>query len=107
MTNLPRNMFCGRTRREFLHQLGCGFGALPLLDLLHKDAPRTTLPLDGGNPMAPRKPPKKSLLKAHRLFWVPCSRQPCRPSVRSRDKRANPSLLSQLMPVWRRVAFIC
>ena len=56
MTNLPRNTFCGRTRREFLHQLGCGFGALPLLDLLHKDAPRTTLPLDGGNPMAPRKP---------------------------------------------------
>jgi hypothetical protein len=56
MTNLPRNTFCGRTRREFLHQLGCGFGALPLLDLLHKDAPRSALPMGGGNPMAPRKP---------------------------------------------------
>lgn len=53
-----RNTFCGRTRREFLWQLGAGFGSLPLLDLLVTDRKRNTRSSGGGdgNPMAPRKP---------------------------------------------------
>ncbi|MEQ1633038.1 MAG: DUF1501 domain-containing protein [Planctomycetota bacterium] len=57
-----RNTFCGRTRREFLWQLGAGFGSLPLLDLLARDAkserrsrPRATQP-SHGDPMAPKQP---------------------------------------------------
>ena len=57
----PRNTFCGKTRREFLWQLGCGFGSLPLLDLLAHDArragpPRPPLALPHGDPMAPKLP---------------------------------------------------
>ena len=33
----PRNMFCGRTRREFLWQAGGGFTSLGLVDALSKD----------------------------------------------------------------------
>ena len=33
----PRNMFCGRTRREFLWQAGGGFTSLGLVDMLSKD----------------------------------------------------------------------
>jgi hypothetical protein len=56
----PRNTFCGRTRREFLWQLGAGFGSLPLLDLLAADARRdgrgSSLVLPHGDPMAPKQP---------------------------------------------------
>lgn len=52
------NTFCGRTRREFLWQLGAGFGALPLLDLLRRERPAAA---GGGDeplrsPMAPKPP---------------------------------------------------
>jgi hypothetical protein len=58
---LPRNTFCGKTRREFLWQLGCGFGSLPLLDLMRHDALRdgripNASALGGGDPMAPKQP---------------------------------------------------
>ena len=34
----PQNTFCGRTRREFLHQVGGGFTSLALTGMLAKDA---------------------------------------------------------------------
>jgi hypothetical protein len=53
-----RSTFCGRTRREFLWQLGAGFGALPLVDLFARDGvpPRRGGPTPHGDPMAPRPP---------------------------------------------------
>lgn len=57
--------FCGRTRREFLWQLGTGFGALGLCDLLGRDRffdrlarsiPATSPLPHGGNPLAPKPP---------------------------------------------------
>ncbi|MCY2955659.1 MAG: DUF1501 domain-containing protein [Planctomycetota bacterium] len=56
MSNLPQNTFCGRTRREFLQQLGCGFGSLPLLDLLAKESPNKLLHAFRNDPMAPKQP---------------------------------------------------
>jgi hypothetical protein len=56
----PRRQFCGRTRREFLWETGCGFGAAALTGLLSQggffnraaaDAPRRFV-----NPLAPRPP---------------------------------------------------
>jgi hypothetical protein len=62
MTALPRNTFCGRTRRDFLAQ-GAGFAALPLLDLLARDAgrqprcqPSRSGSGGGPRPMAPKAP---------------------------------------------------
>ncbi len=54
----PRASFCGRTRREFLWQLGAGFGALPLLDLLGRDRgpPAGRTRASAQDPMAPRPP---------------------------------------------------
>ena len=43
--------FCGRTRREFLWEIGGGFGAVALTGLLAKDGFA-----DFANPLAPRKP---------------------------------------------------
>ncbi len=60
MRNAPRN-FCGRTRREFLWEAGCGFGAVALSGLLD-DAffARQAVAADGVtkfvNPLAPKKP---------------------------------------------------
>ena len=52
---MPRQ-FCGRTRREFLWDIGGGFGAVALSSLLAKDATAAdTLP-KFVNPLAPRKP---------------------------------------------------
>ncbi|MFO1078650.1 MAG: DUF1501 domain-containing protein [Planctomycetota bacterium] len=50
----PKNTFCGRTRREFLWQAGCGFGALPLVDRLTRDG--VFAPAGGDDPMRPRPP---------------------------------------------------
>jgi hypothetical protein len=48
--------FCGRTRREFLWEIGGGFGAVALTGLLAKDATASeTLP-KFVNPLAPRMP---------------------------------------------------
>jgi len=43
--------FCGRTRREFLWETGCGFGAAALVSLLAQDGFATT---SAANPLAPR-----------------------------------------------------
>ncbi|TWT38030.1 hypothetical protein KOR34_29980 [Posidoniimonas corsicana] len=46
--------FCGRTRREFVWETGCGFGAAALTGMLAKDGLARTA---GENPLAP-EPPK-------------------------------------------------
>src|SRR5438874_2503191 len=52
------NNFCGRTRREFLWEVGAGFTGLALTGLLSRDgffaSAQTTQP--GANPLAPRPP---------------------------------------------------
>jgi hypothetical protein len=56
------NQFCRRTRREFLWEAGCGFGALGLTGLFHNDplfaraADGTKTPTKFVNPMAAKKP---------------------------------------------------
>src|SRR5579871_4860712 len=42
---------CGRTRREFLWQVGGGFAGLALIDLLSRDADAASI-----NPLAPKAP---------------------------------------------------
>jgi hypothetical protein len=56
----PRN-FCGRTRREFLWETGCGFGAAALSWLLAGDgflqrARAASLAPDSSDPLAPKSP---------------------------------------------------
>lgn len=53
--------FCGRTRREFIWQTGCGFGGVALASLLGDDFFRSqVVAADGAtkfaNPLAPKKP---------------------------------------------------
>ena len=55
----PRNMFCGRTRREFLWQAGGGFTSLGLVDMLSRDGFFSgSRPSDDPNagPLAPKPP---------------------------------------------------
>ena len=58
----PRSNFCGRTRREFLWQTGCGFTGLALSTMLGQDGflAQQTLAADGTtpfkNPLAPKQP---------------------------------------------------
>src|SRR5688572_21295934 len=57
---MPRN-FCGRTRREFIWQTGCGFTSVALSALLGDDFFRgQAVAADGqtkfANPLAPKKP---------------------------------------------------
>ncbi|MCK5942763.1 MAG: DUF1501 domain-containing protein, partial [Planctomycetes bacterium] len=54
----PRNMFCGRTRREFLWQAGGGFASLGLVDLLSRDGffDRAGGGDAEGHPLAPKPP---------------------------------------------------
>ncbi len=60
-TEKPINTFCGRTRREFLHQVGGGFTSLALTGLLAKDRffGGQAMAADGkttwNNPLAPRQ----------------------------------------------------
>jgi hypothetical protein len=61
MPNRTSGQFCGRTRREFLWQTGCGFGALGLSALLDRDgffAGKAAAATGNKftNPMAPRQP---------------------------------------------------
>ncbi len=61
MTTLNRpRQFCGRTRREFLWETGCGFGGAALTGLLSADGffNRATAdePRRFVNPLAPRRP---------------------------------------------------
>lgn len=53
------SQFCGRTRREFLWQIGGGFGAVALTGMLPADSFA-----DFANPLAPRKPQHDPKAKA-------------------------------------------
>jgi hypothetical protein len=60
MSSSPRN-FCGRTRREFLWETGCGFGAAALTSLLVRDgffsrAAAASLAQPASNPLASKSP---------------------------------------------------
>ena len=57
MTNHIHN-FCGRTRREFLWESGCGFGAAALASLLSADGAL------GANPLAPQAAPAVAKAKS-------------------------------------------
>jgi hypothetical protein len=50
------HQFCGRTRREFLWEIGGGFGGVALSGLLAKDASAATTLPKFVNPLAPRQP---------------------------------------------------
>jgi hypothetical protein len=54
--------FCGRTRREFLWETGCGFGAAALAALLAKDG--FALSGSSANPLAPRPAPLNAKAKS-------------------------------------------
>src|SRR6266851_4145094 len=61
MTHPTRSQFCGRTRREFLWQAGCGFPSVALASMLGDDFfAAQTVAADGAskftNPLAPKKP---------------------------------------------------
>src|SRR3954451_3105873 len=59
MTNNVRKNFCGRTRREFLWETGCGFGAAALTSLLSVDGFFTNASQAAtqfANPLAPKPP---------------------------------------------------
>src|SRR5512132_4322866 len=53
---------CGRTRREFLWEVGGGFAGLALIDLLSRDAKAAS-----GNPLA-AKPPHFAAKAKHVVF---------------------------------------
>ncbi len=56
MTHHPASQFCGRTRREFLWDIGGGFGGVALSSLLATDASAAEALPQFVNPLAPRKP---------------------------------------------------
>src|SRR5918994_6876772 len=59
MSTNQKREFCGRTRREFLWETGCGFGAAALTSLLSVDgffAQRTVASGIVTNPLAPKPP---------------------------------------------------
>lgn len=59
MTVNAKRDFCGRTRREFLWETGCGFGAAALTSLLSVDGFFTQQAVASGiaaNPLAPKSP---------------------------------------------------
>ncbi|HSI36690.1 MAG: DUF1501 domain-containing protein [Phycisphaerae bacterium] len=62
----PRNTFCGRTRREFLWQVGAGFTGLGLVDLLNRDGflNAQAKAADGVTPFANPLAPKPAMLPA-------------------------------------------
>lgn len=66
----PKNTFCGRTRREFLWQAGCGFGATALVDLLSRDGffdttgARALAATPYRSPLAPKPPHFRPRAKA-------------------------------------------
>src|SRR5262245_30167851 len=74
MRHTPRD-FCGRTRREFLWQVGCGFGAVALSGLLGEDFfASQAVAADGVskfvNPLAPKPPHFKA--KAKSVIFIFC-----------------------------------
>ena len=69
MKQPPASQFCRRTRRQFLHQTGGGFGAVALTSLLARDGffGAQSLAADGvtpyANPLAPKAPPREAKAK--------------------------------------------
>ena len=67
---LSHSSFCGRTRREFLWEIGGGFGSVALAGLLGFDGflARQCVAADGVtpfvNPMAPKDPPRPARAKS-------------------------------------------
>jgi hypothetical protein len=67
---MDRSAFCGRTRREFLWEIGGGFGSVALTALLGADGflTRQCVAADGAspfvNPMAPKAPPRPAKAKS-------------------------------------------
>jgi hypothetical protein len=61
-----RRNFCGRTRREFLWESGCGFGAAALASLLARDGFAFTAESRSAsaNPLAPRPAPLPAKAKS-------------------------------------------
>ena len=53
MSKLPKNTFCGRTRREFLGNVGGGFTSLALTGMLAGDGFFNSA---SANPLAPKSP---------------------------------------------------
>jgi hypothetical protein len=70
----PRRSFCGRTRREFLWEIGGGFGSVALAGLLGPDGflAKQSVAADGitpfANPMAPKAPPLRA--KARSVIFL-------------------------------------
>ncbi len=69
MAQLPSHNFCGRTRREFLWQAGCGFGGAALASMLPDDFfAKQTYAADGVtpfvNPLEPKQPHYDAKAKA-------------------------------------------
>jgi hypothetical protein len=68
--NRPTQQFCGRTRREFLWEIGGGFGSVALAGLLGPEGflARQSIAADGAtpfvNPMAPKPPPLSAKAKS-------------------------------------------
>ncbi|MGE3242621.1 MAG: DUF1501 domain-containing protein [Pirellulales bacterium] len=68
--NQTHQNFCGRTRREFLWETGCGFGATVLSSLLSTDGFFTSLAAAGSvggplvNPLAPKPAPQVAKAKS-------------------------------------------
>src|SRR5262249_34568431 len=67
----PNHTPCGRTRREFLWQVGGGFAGLALIDLLSRDGFFTRhaagQPAAPASPLAPR-PPHFAAKAKHAIF---------------------------------------
>src|ERR1700682_2532598 len=59
---IPNATPCGRTRREFLWEVGGGFAGLALIDLLSRDAKAASI-----HPLAP-KPPHFPAKAKHVVF---------------------------------------
>ncbi len=67
MSKHPRPDFCGRTRREFLWETGCGFGAAALTSLLSVDgffSRQATAATQFINPLAPKSPQQAAKAKS-------------------------------------------
>src|SRR5262245_30907781 len=67
-----RRQFCGRTRREFLWEIGSGFGSVALTGLLsaHGFFNRAAAGETFVNPLAPKKPPRRA--KAKSVIFIFC-----------------------------------
>jgi hypothetical protein len=65
-SNREQRNFCGRTRREFLWETGCGFGAAALASLLGNDGFFTSraAAASSANPLAPKSPPLAAKAKS-------------------------------------------